>query len=111
MALINDLPLAVPPEMEARYRAAWRSDDLLDAVVPLAATSRVLMLGCAADPFCLVVARRVAEGWCECPKGFSFSYCRRSLTSLGGPSLLFPGTVRAGHARCLTVTLRAALQP
>ncbi|HEY7781581.1 MAG TPA: methyltransferase [Ktedonobacterales bacterium] len=64
MALINDLPLAVPPEMEARYRAAWPSDDLLDAVVPLAATSRVLMLGCAADPFCLVVARRVAEGWC-----------------------------------------------
>jgi 16S rRNA (guanine1207-N2)-methyltransferase len=64
MALIIDLPLALPPEMAARYRAAWPSDDLLDAVVPLAATSRVLMLGCAADPLCLVVARRVPAGWC-----------------------------------------------
>lgn len=64
MAVLDDLPLTLPPEMEARYRGAWPSDDLLAEAVAPANESHVLLLGCAADPLCLVVARRVDAGSC-----------------------------------------------
>jgi 16S rRNA (guanine1207-N2)-methyltransferase len=53
----DDLPIALLPEQEERYRAAWPSSDLL-AEGALTAGGRWLLLGCAADPICLLAARR-----------------------------------------------------
>jgi 16S rRNA (guanine1207-N2)-methyltransferase len=65
MSLLEELPFVVPPEMAALYRAAWPSSDLLaEAASSLAADARVLLLGCAADPLALLVARRVVDGEC-----------------------------------------------
>lgn len=64
MAVRDELPVALPPEWDALYRATSPSADLLAEVAPVASGSRVLLLGCAADPFCLVAARRAQEGAC-----------------------------------------------
>lgn len=64
MPVRDELTVALPPEWEARFRATWPSADLLAEVVPFAAASRVLLVGCAADPLCLVAARRARDGTC-----------------------------------------------
>jgi 16S rRNA (guanine1207-N2)-methyltransferase len=65
MALLDELPFVVPPEMAVVYRAAWPSSDLLaQETHALAQDARVLLLGCAADPLALLMARRVSRGEC-----------------------------------------------
>ena len=64
MSLLDALPIALTPEQAALYRAAWPSADLLAEHVAIAAHSRLLLLGCAADPFCLVMAGRARDGLC-----------------------------------------------
>jgi 16S rRNA (guanine1207-N2)-methyltransferase len=64
MSVLDELPGPPTPEQEASYRAAWPSPDLLAAAVPLAADSRVLLLGGAADPLCLALAARAPRGAC-----------------------------------------------
>ena len=65
MSLLDDLPLVLPAEMAAMYRAAWPSSDLLAEVTEgLASGDRVLLLGCAADALAPVLARRVSQGMC-----------------------------------------------
>jgi 16S rRNA (guanine1207-N2)-methyltransferase len=60
--LLDALPISLDPVQEAIYRLAWPSSDLLVETVAVASTSRVLALGCAADPSVLAVALRVPEG-------------------------------------------------
>ena len=64
MSLLDALPIALTPEQAALYRAAWPSADLLAEHVAIAAHSRLLLLGCAADPLCLVMAGRARDGLC-----------------------------------------------
>lgn len=64
MSLLHDLPISLPPEWEARYRAAWPSADLLAEVVPFAAARGIVVLGGAADPLTLVAAQRVPAVEC-----------------------------------------------
>lgn len=64
MALSDALPVALPPEWEARYRAAWPSSDLLAETVPFAAAHRIAMLGGAADPLALIAALRAPSAEC-----------------------------------------------
>jgi 16S rRNA (guanine1207-N2)-methyltransferase len=60
--LLDTLPISLDPLQEAMYRLAWPSSDLLAETVAVAPFSRVLALGCAADPSVLAVALRVPEG-------------------------------------------------
>jgi 16S rRNA (guanine1207-N2)-methyltransferase len=62
--LLDEMPVALPPEQAARYRAAWPSADLLAETVSIARDGHVLLLGCAADPLCLVVAARAPQSTC-----------------------------------------------
>jgi 16S rRNA (guanine1207-N2)-methyltransferase len=64
MSLLDEVPAALPPEMLTIWREVWPSAELLAASVPTSGAGRVLMLGCAADPLCLVVARRIAPSTC-----------------------------------------------
>jgi 16S rRNA (guanine1207-N2)-methyltransferase len=64
MTILDELPVALPPEQGERYRAAWPSSDLLAETLPAAGGSRQLFLGCAADPICLVAARRAPQAEC-----------------------------------------------
>jgi 16S rRNA (guanine1207-N2)-methyltransferase len=65
MALLDELPFVLPPDMASLYRAAWPSSDLLAEVAsPIEPNARVLLLGCAADPLALVIARRAPQGEC-----------------------------------------------
>jgi 16S rRNA G1207 methylase RsmC len=65
MTLLDELPFVVPPEMAVAYRAAWPSSDLLaEETHALAQDARVLLLGCAADPLALAMAKRVSRGEC-----------------------------------------------
>lgn len=63
-SLLAELPGPLAPDQEALYRAAWPSADLLAGTVPIDPTSRVLLLGSAADPFALVAAHRAGAGQC-----------------------------------------------
>jgi 16S rRNA (guanine1207-N2)-methyltransferase len=60
--LLDALPITLDPLQEALYQMAWPSSDLLAAAVVAAPESRVLALGCAADPALLAVAARVTRG-------------------------------------------------
>ncbi|HEV2237870.1 MAG TPA: methyltransferase [Ktedonobacterales bacterium] len=60
--MLDALSMALDPEQEALYRLAWPSGDLLAETVAVTRTSRVLALGCAADPAVLAVAERVPGG-------------------------------------------------
>ncbi len=64
MRLLDEMPVALPPEQAARYRAAWPSADLLAETVSIARDGHALLLGCAADPLCLVVAARAPQSTC-----------------------------------------------
>lgn len=64
MPVRDELPVALPPAWDTLHRATWPSADLLAEVMPITAASRVLLLGCAADPLCLVAARRARDGAC-----------------------------------------------
>ncbi len=64
MSVLDALSVVLPPEQEERYRAAWPSSDLLAEALPTATGGRWLLLGCAADPICLVAAQRVPAGEC-----------------------------------------------
>jgi 16S rRNA (guanine1207-N2)-methyltransferase len=60
--LFDTLPAPIDPLQEALYRLAWPSGDLLAATVAVTAASRVLALGCAADPAVLAVVAQVPQG-------------------------------------------------
>jgi 16S rRNA (guanine1207-N2)-methyltransferase len=62
MSVLDALSVALSPEQEERYRAAWPSSDLLAEALPAATGGRWLFLGCAADPICLVAAQRAPAG-------------------------------------------------
>ena len=64
VSLLDEAHVILPPAYEALYRAVWPSADLLAETVPSSAGTRTLLLGCAADPLCLVVARRVKPAEC-----------------------------------------------
>jgi 16S rRNA (guanine1207-N2)-methyltransferase len=64
VSLLDEARVILPPAYEALYRAVWPSADLLAETAPFSAGTRTLLLGCAADPLCLVVARRVKPTEC-----------------------------------------------